>query len=412
MRANSRVILSLAVFTMISLVASAQSTSPWVKIAAPTSGLTTAPPPGEGYMTVTVKAAAAYQDSNWWTSLVEKNRQAVLTANLSATIANVPVTQTVTGNAIALNRNRSMVDLGFAGMIVDHLPTTFSGMVITLKINKTAQDGLQDLISQISSLSTAQPPVLAISAGTMQITSLAKSVADFLFKSNLLVTKAQTRNPFPAAGALDPGIYVCFAGDQQSDYQGYLTDPTKLAWNGAVLTHEGQPIDRISYFVIEVDYETNYFAEPLDALNYGASKPWATLYLTAQNEIPDINSCAQAGSAQNDIQSHLSDARTLLTQDYGFTEAEKKAIAKAAWTDVNDAVNARLKEIDPTYGCRPPQAVVAQAGGAAQAIGGAAVLPANPVRPNLQVAPLALQQLHEDIVRGFGPGSRMMPTGH
>jgi hypothetical protein len=79
-------------------------------------------------MTVAVKAAAAYQNSNWWTSFVEKNLQAVLTASLSATIANVPVSQTVTGNAIALNHNNSMVDLGFSGMVVDHLPTTFSGM--------------------------------------------------------------------------------------------------------------------------------------------------------------------------------------------------------------------------------------------------------------------------------------------
>ena len=137
-------------------------------------------------MTVVVRSATVYQNSDWWTAFVERNRQAVLTANLSATINNVPVTQTVTGTAIALKNNKSLVDLGFSGVIVDSLPTTFSGMNVNLQINKTAQDGLQTLINQVSSLSTAQPPVLAISAQTMQITSFAKNVADFLFKANLL----------------------------------------------------------------------------------------------------------------------------------------------------------------------------------------------------------------------------------
>lgn len=414
----------VASFGFLSCPLFAQSTSPWMKIAAPASGLTTAPSPGEGYMTVAVKAASAYQNSNWWTSFVERNRQAVLTASLTATIANVPVSQTVTGNAIALNHNNSMVDLGFSGLVVNHLPTTFSGMALTLQINKTAQDGLQNLISQVNQLSTATPPVLAISAQTMQITSLAKNVADFLFNARLIVTKAQTRNPFPAAGALDPGTYVCFAGDQQTDYQQYLADPTKLSWNGAVLTFQGQPVDRVSYFIIEIDYETSYFAKPLDALNFGASKPWVTLYLTAQNEIPGINNCTQAATAQNDIQSHLSDARTLLTQDYGFTNDERNAISNAVYTMLNEAFKNRLAAVDPAASCNPQQA----AGPATPTRPGAvpeqavAANPAQPVvtvpiRPNILVANPAFliadpasEATHQNLVQSLGVGRTMMPT--
>jgi hypothetical protein len=394
-----------------------QSTSPWMKIAAPSIGLAAAPSPGEGYMTVSVKAASAYQNSNWWTSFVERNRQAVLTASLSATIANVPVSQTVTGNAIALNRNNSMVDLGFSGTVVDHLPTTFSGMVLTIQINKTAQDGLQNLISQVNQLSTAQPPVLAISAQTMQITSLAKNVADFLFNARLLVTKAQTRNPFPIAGALDPEIYVCFAGDQQTDYQQYLADPSKLSWNGAVLTFQGQPVNSVSYFIVEVDYQTSYFAKPLDSLNFGASKPWVTLYLTAQNEIPGINSCAQAATAQNEIQSHLSDARTLLTQDYGFTNDERDAISNAVYTKLNEALKARLTAIDPAA-CNQPLVAGPSVPLGPGAVPGPAVAAgntvapgvANPIRPNILVPDLASEASHEKMVQSLGIGRTMTPS--
>lgn len=138
-----------------------------------------------------------YQNSNWWTSWIENHRQGVVTANLNATIAGVPVAQTITGNPIELHKNNSMVDLGFAGTVVDHLPNTFSGMNMTLQINKTSQDGLQGLITQVSQMSTGTPPVLALSPETLALTSLAKSLADFLFRANLLVKKASTQNAFP-----------------------------------------------------------------------------------------------------------------------------------------------------------------------------------------------------------------------
>lgn len=413
MNAMCQVIL-VALVSLASCIASAQSTSAWMKIGPPSGGLATAPPPGEGYMSVTIRDASAYQNSNWWTSFVEKDRQAVLTATLSATIAHVPVSQTVTGNAVALKRNRSLVDLGFAGMVVDHLPTTFSGMTLTLQINKTAQDGLQNLISQVNQFSTAQPPVLSISAQTMQITSLAKNIADFLFNANLLESKAQTKNPFPAAGALDPGIYVCFAGDTTTDYQQFLAQPSNLAWNGAVLSFNGIPVNTVSYFIIEVDYETTYFAKPLDALSFGASRPWVTLYLTAQNEIPQINTCAQATSAQNDIQSHLADARTLLTQDYSFTNDERDAISDAVYAKLNNAFKARLSAIDPSD-CKPLDVAAGPAPigtGTTPASPVATPKPSPPFRPNIIVTDSASQISHDTLVRGLGHGTVMMPTGH
>jgi hypothetical protein len=291
-------------------------------------------------------------------------------------------------------------------------------MTLTVQINKTAQDGLQNLISQVNQLSTAQPPVLAISAQSMQITSLAKNVADFLFNARLIETKLQTRNPFPAAGGLDPGTYVCFAGDQQPDYQQYLADPSKLSWNGAVLTFQGQPVNKVSYFLIEIDYQTSYFAKPLDSLSFGASKPWVTLYLTAENEIPGVNTCTQAATAQNDIQSHLSDARTLLVQDYGFTNDERDAISNAVYTKLNEAIKARLTAIDPAASCNPPQVAGPGVPPGPRAVPGAAVVAgntltpgvANPIRPNILVADTDSTATHGNIVRSLGIGRTMMPT--
>ncbi len=96
------------------------------------------PSPGAAYMTVYVRAATAYQMSNWWTKLVEKNRQSVLTVKLDGTVAGTHFSQTKLGDPIELRKNDSMVDLGHSEIVVERLPTTFSGMTFNLEIDKTA----------------------------------------------------------------------------------------------------------------------------------------------------------------------------------------------------------------------------------------------------------------------------------
>jgi len=360
-------------------------------------------------MSVLIRAATVYQKSGWWTNFVEDHRQAVLTANLDATINNVPVSQTVTGNAVELRKNDSMVDLGFSGALVDLLPNTFSGMTVNLQINKTAQDGLQNLISQISSLSTTQPPILtaAVTSQVTSITSFAKSITDFLFKSSLLVKKAETRNPFTGGAGVDPGLYVCFAADSDDQYQQYLLNPAQLNWNGAVLTFNGTPVSKVSYFIIEVGYQPTFFAKPLDALSFGASKPWVALYLAALREIPRINTAAQAKTTSDDVQSHLFDASTLLDQDYGFIDSERDSIASAVYNKINDAYHARLKAInlDPATAPQPPPPDSKVSNATVSEVSKDPIF-----RPNIITMDPAVLSDHSKLMQSIDPGKLMLPT--
>ena len=335
----------LLLIVAMSFVAGAfgQSVSPWFRVEDTSLGDVSNPTPGSAYMSVWVRAASVYQDSNWWTNFVEKNRQAVLTINLNGTVAGTNISTTKTGNPISLQKNKSMVDMGYSGILVDYLPTTFSGMNVDLQINKTAKDGLQDLMTAVAQLSTAQPPVLSISSQAIGIANLGKSVADFLFHANLLVKFVDTQNAIPSNGLLAPGLYVCLAGDQQTDYQRYLD--SKLKWNGAVLSYDGQPVTRISYFIIEVAYKHRFFADSLNSLSYAATRSWASLFLLAQREVPQINNAAEATKTQDDIQSHLNDARALLDSDPDFISDEKDDIANAVYKKLNDAYHARLVQI-------------------------------------------------------------------
>ncbi|HXM51084.1 MAG TPA: hypothetical protein VN956_24780 [Pyrinomonadaceae bacterium] len=297
-------------------------------------------------MTVYVRAATAYQMSNWWTKLVEKNRQSVLTVKLDGTVAGTHFSQTKLGDPIELRKNDSMVDLGHSEIVVERLPTTFSGMTFNLEIDKTAKDGLNDLITIAADMSKAQPPTLSITQQQLGIITLSKSLADYLFSKRLLVKKLSTQSPIPSTGLLRPGVYVCLAGDTNADYAKYLAPGNPgLQWDGAQLTYNNGRVQKVSYFIVEVAYQKRFFAKPLDALSYGGVKPWASLYLLAEAEVPNINSAAEAKKIHDEIQSHLSDARSLLNADYDFIAAEKTDIANAVHDELQKNYTARLRVV-------------------------------------------------------------------
>lgn len=342
----------------------AQSTSTWKRIGDATFGDIQSASPGAAYMTMYLRAGTVYQNSNWWTNFVERNRQAVLTLNLNGTFANVQVSKTIVGNPINLQHNRSSVDLGYSGIVVDHLPTTFTGATFNVQINKTARDGLSDIITMVSSLSQAQPPVISVSQQAMGIINVSKSLADYLFSKNLLVTRVQSQSALPAGGLLAPGVYVCMAGDSTTDYQQYLTGQS-LKWDGSLLTFNNAPVQAVSYFVIEVGYYSKFFARPLDSLSFGAAKPWAALYLIAEADVPNINDAVSEQKIHDDIQSHLNDARTLLSNDQDLIEDEREAIALAVHDKIQTDMNARVTAlglVQPAAAQAGPQGQPAQQG--------------------------------------------------
>lgn len=394
-RYNRRNLLLVVLSLVFSGTVLAQSTSRWTRIADASFGDTTTPSAGAAYMTLYLRAATVYQHSNWWTNFVQTSPQAVLTINLSGTIAGISVSQTKTGDPVELHTNHSMVDLGFSGIVVDHLPMTFSGLTFNLQINKTAKDGLQDLITEVATLSSEQPPVLSISQQAMGIASFSKSLADFLFRKNLLVREAEIQSPIPASGILQPGVYVCFAGDSEADYDQYLAPGTPgLQWSGSRLTYNGNPVQKVSYFVIEVGYNKRVYAQPLDVLS-SITLPWVQLYLLAEREVTKINTCAEADSVSSDILSHLTDASALLYNDPDLINDEKDDVYNSLYKKINAARHDRLVAIG----------LLSQSGQSVQCAAQAPVVVAGPatqqamvaqpaVRPNLQVVDPNMLQIH------------------
>src|SRR6267378_2811483 len=145
MRVPSRslLLLILAVF-VVSPGASGQSTSRWIRISDGTIGDPTLvrPSPGSTYVTSVFRDASIYPRSNWWTKVIQSQRQAVLTIAIDGTIRGIHIQDTRVSNPIELRKYDKNISFGFSDVpIIQNVPTTFDAISLTVTLNKTAKDG-------------------------------------------------------------------------------------------------------------------------------------------------------------------------------------------------------------------------------------------------------------------------------
>jgi hypothetical protein len=335
-----------------------QSTSPWIYIegSAGTGGAD-GPSLGSTYLTATFINGQVYQKSNWWTSFVETKRSGVLEIKLAGNVNGKVYEHVRTSQPIELRKNDSMVDFGmFNQIVVDKLPTVYNPLSISVSISKSSSDGLDALLTSLSEISK-NTPALTVSQSAMGIVSGSKVLADYLFSKNLLVKKMESSIDFPTTGnTLKPGLWVCFAGDTKADYQKYQTVPdggTGLKWKLNELSWNGQEIKKVSYFVVQISYDTQVFTKPSDSLTI-LTKPWVSLYLAGSADVKQITSVKDIDKISGQIRGHLTSADALLNADPDYIYDEKKRVMDAIWKEVEKELNERIAGLPvPAGGAKP-----------------------------------------------------------
>ena len=297
-------------------------------------------------MTVAFLAASVYQNSNWYTALVDKNRQIVLTISIDGIVAGTHYQDVRVGQPIQMQKNDSSVDLGYSGILFDHLPTTFSSLSVDVSINKTSEDGLQNLIGTLSGLSS-QIPALSVSQSAFGVVSGVKSITDYLFAKQLLEQKVKSHFPFTSGAGIAPGVYVILAGDTEDDYAKYQNtdaDGPGLPRSNGRLLYNGGRVSKVSYFVIEVGYRKKFFADALSSLSYTPQKPWAALFVHARS---DVNSIIDPNdnATVNKIRTELLDGDALLDADPDYIQNEKDSIADTVLADTTKLVSDRISAL-------------------------------------------------------------------
>lgn len=339
------------------LLVEAQSTSPWLRVtdesggALPTGSLEN-PTLGDAYLTVDFVSARVYQKSNWWTNLVEKNRSGIVDTNLSGVVNGTNVSDVRASKPIELRKNDSLVDFGFAPIVVVRFPTTYSKLELRVNIAKSSKDGLAELLDALGDIS-ASTPSLQVSQATLGIVSGTKLLADFLFNKSLLKAHAHSVIDFPASGnSLPAGLYVSLAGDSATDYGSIVNNSPevikqKLRWNGASLRWDGQEIRKLTYYVVRVRYSQRVFADPLAFLSLSPSKPSAALYQIANGKVSLIAPGTDMERLKVEVINHLINANTLLDNDPDYIQKEKDEIKARILEKINSLLMQKRPDAAP-----------------------------------------------------------------
>lgn len=338
--------LSLALASPVA----AQSTSTWIRVGESTNAganVSQTPSLGATYVWAVIRGASVYQNSNWWTQFVERNRQAVVEVSLEGQLLNTRVSDTRTSRPIELRRDNSNYDFGYSATVVQALPTTFQSLQLAIGLTKSAQDGLGTLLASLGELSMSTP-ALNVSQASMGVVSATKAIADFLFQKRLIERRAQSTLPLIGSGpTLQAGTYAILAGDSQKDYLQYLQEPPGrpgLRWNGSALTWDGKPLQRVSYFVVEISYTTRIFQDPINSLTF--AKGWTALYQVARRKVDNIKAPTDTLRIAEEIRSHLAAAQTLLDGDIDYVQRERDEIHTAIKALVQKELDARIAAIN------------------------------------------------------------------
>jgi hypothetical protein len=344
-----------SVFLLLGISTSlfAQSTSSWQRIGN-TTGTDSTPSLGASYVTVVFRQASVYQNANWWTQLQERNRKATLDVGVLANFGNLRLSDAKMSHPITIKKDGSDVSFGYTGVVVGKLPTTYSNLKISVGVSKEAQDGVEQMLSTVAALSAANPAI-GVSQAAMGIVTASKQIIDVLFNKQLVERKLGSElDMTPGNAVLPPGVYVALAGDRNSDWQGYFTTPSGgkgLTWENGVLTFNSKPVQKVSYFVIELSYDKRVFKSPTDALSLNpAAKPWVGLYSVARQKIGSIIDKNTAKQVVSEVRSALSDARALLETDLDYVSAERDAIHNAIFAQVDTLLKVRQRLVAAATG--------------------------------------------------------------
>lgn len=330
-------------------MANAQSTSTWIKLSSKANSPIGAL--GASYLSINFVTASVYQDSNWWTNLIENNRSAVATVEVSGNLSGGKAfTDKRISPAIEIQRDKKNIDFGWAQTLVRDLPVSFTSMSVGVGIAKTSTDGVEQLIGAATELSKKVPP-LAASDATLGAVSAAKLLVDFIFDKQLAVAKLKSANPLtaPAGTTLEPGYYAILGGTAADDYQKFLQPPpsgTGLSWDGAALRYNGTPVKGLTYFVVEVAYKEHlYDPKNLPDAALSSERNWAKLYRSAFSEARRISNIKNIGDASRNIGQIKADAEQLLNEDADFVQSERTTIQSKVTESLNTIIKNRYNTL-------------------------------------------------------------------
>ncbi len=312
------------------------------------------------YLSIQIQQARIYNKSDWYTTLVGRNRQAFIAAEVTANYPGaVNFTDRRSSDATNIKKSKQPVDIGWGHNIIEFIPTSFTKLNLKVTLNSTAKDGVDDVIKVASAVSQSAPP-LTIAQSTLGVITGAKQILDQVFNKSLAQTYLTSDYDLSPLSIFSeqPGYYVSFGADVATQYQQYTNDPSKLSWDGQNLKFNNNFINDATYFVILIESRDEYFEKKDFSILSSNQTPWASLYQDSFNCISQVISKPTYDTQLANIRNNLLNAKVFLDKDNGYLQSEKIEINDALKAIVQTSLDKRVKDLGLTLSPVTPPVIL------------------------------------------------------
>ena len=199
---------------------------------------------------------------------------------------------------------------------------------------------------------TRTRPCLAV---IFAVLGIAKTALDALFMVDLNTTRLDSEKDITTR--LRPGVYVVFASENSKDYEKFKKEPNELRWSNSYLSFKGESIERVSYYVVEVDTRLARFPTANAALGSGAT--WASAYNQIEATIRRLGFGGtgkdeaafriSAKSTADQVVTMLTLAGETLAKDQSLTGYDRLLLQAQLETRCEILLRARITELAKDY---------------------------------------------------------------
>jgi len=285
--------------------------------------------PKTRYGTIQVVGCHASISSAWWKKIFSKDTRAFASAKVKGVFGGKDVEAITVGPAKKASGKEAKLDMGFSPVIADRIPWLYDSMEIELRVSKAQNSTIDSLVDGISAV-TSSVPDLTVSTSATAATSIAKAVDKMLFAPDRSVSPLHAKLQLKTnSDQLSQGIYIVLGADSADDYKKYIQSVSgkKLLWDGKTLTYGNEPIQGVSYFVVQVSVHDKFFDDPKDAIN--SPEPWASKFTQALQMMPEVKdptSAEELAANIANVKARFAEGRTLIGVDTRILNSEKNII--------------------------------------------------------------------------------------
>lgn len=312
----------------------------------------------KSYITLKYKDDRIYTKSKWWEKITKINNKAFTEVRISCNNKknNSNLNATYTSRVIDAPKE-GVFETGWAPIIIQNQPMAFDKLKIEIGLSTSSENALKNLLNKIN----ANTETFSVFNGVQGVTAATNLILDS-FKESDSNFKHKGFSDIHISGNSSniekEGLYVIFMGDSAKDYKKYEQGTLRWSNKSQNLKWNNEPIDKVSYIVIEVTYSDNRL-ESLDTIiTENETKEWAEYYKEAINLVEQIKKTAsqqENSTIQKNIDKKIALAQEFLDKDINYTYEDKRKAKEIMYNHIEKIIKKKYGVTLPIQNNEKPE---------------------------------------------------------